>query len=641
MNCIGSVCGTGGWSGPQPGDPDNTSIISAQGVPGGIEVSWSYPTINPHATSYFILYRGTSAVFSTAIQKGQVSGNSYFDRIAEEDQDTYFYWIQIVSINGTVGERIGPASARASGFISNLITKLTSRIDEGALAQELREKLGKIDLLERDFGQEILDRITSNEVLANALAQVQSATGEAMTFIQDEVTARTNENEAFVSSINAIAAGMAGNAAAITEEQTVRVTKDLALANDIEILYTNMGATSAAITEERRVRTEKDNATASALNALVADIEDTNAAVATERLARINADGAIGLRVDDVVATANAAGAAVTSIDTAKIGYSVLRGTSAPFDGNGTTIVYPSSKYPTSTYPQYSVNRTRIIDKVGVTEWNLTPAGVAKPLDWLRGLPLATSIKQIGVADPNGGYATLESSFLAQQDLNGDFKGMYTAKVDVNGLIGGFGIYNDGHVVEAGFDVDRFWIGRTTNKKKPFIINGGVVYIDSAMIADATIDNAKIANAAITSAKIADAQITNAKIGNAAITNAKIGNLEVSTLKIADSAVTSLFETNTGYIAPSTNFTLNVTFIPAGWVFLLSISGNVGLTGQSDTIVCNVPGTGEVGIGDANSGGGLVYAFSAVLTRNMDTITIKNPGGHGTYATIRIVYWKK
>lgn len=60
---------------------------------------------------------------------------------------------------------------------------------------------------------------------------------------------------------------------------------------------------------------------------------------------------------------------------------------------------------------------------------------------------------------------------------------LYTAQVSVNGLIGGFGIYNDGTRVEAGFDVDRFWIGRTdANKRKPFIIENNLVVIDEAAI---------------------------------------------------------------------------------------------------------------------------------------------------------------
>lgn len=60
---------------------------------------------------------------------------------------------------------------------------------------------------------------------------------------------------------------------------------------------------------------------------------------------------------------------------------------------------------------------------------------------------------------------------------------LWTAQVNVNGLIGGFGVYNDGRIVEAGFDVDRFWVGRTgANKRKPFIIENNTTYIDEAAI---------------------------------------------------------------------------------------------------------------------------------------------------------------
>lgn len=72
------------------------------------------------------------------------------------------------------------------------------------------------------------------------------------------------------------------------------------------------------------------------------------------------------------------------------------------------------------------------------------------------------------------------------RNVDGEVKkigALYTAKVDVNGLVGGFGIYNDGTLIDAGFDVDRFWIGRTNaNKRKPFIIEDSVVYIDEGAI---------------------------------------------------------------------------------------------------------------------------------------------------------------
>jgi len=64
---------------------------------------------------------------------------------------------------------------------------------------------------------------------------------------------------------------------------------------------------------------------------------------------------------------------------------------------------------------------------------------------------------------------------------------LWSVKVQANGLVGGFGIYasDDGIVkeVQAGFDVDTFWIGRTgANMRKPFIVSGAEVFIDQAAI---------------------------------------------------------------------------------------------------------------------------------------------------------------
>ena len=63
----------------------------------------------------------------------------------------------------------------------------------------------------------------------------------------------------------------------------------------------------------------------------------------------------------------------------------------------------------------------------------------------------------------------------------------YTAKVSVDGLIGGFGLYgsSDGLTkeIQAGFDVDTFWIGRSgANKRKPFMVVGQEIFMDQAAI---------------------------------------------------------------------------------------------------------------------------------------------------------------
>lgn len=96
---------------------------------------------------------------------------------------------------------------------------------------------------------------------------------------------------------------------------------------------------------------------------------------------------------------------------------------------------------------------------------------------------LAEAIAGVVVTIGDDIAASIVTLTAAVDEITGNINAMYTAKVTVNGLVGGFGIVNDGDEVEAGFDVDKFWIGRTAaDKRKPFIVEDDVVYIDEAAI---------------------------------------------------------------------------------------------------------------------------------------------------------------
>lgn len=62
-------------------------------------------------------------------------------------------------------------------------------------------------------------------------------------------------------------------------------------------------------------------------------------------------------------------------------------------------------------------------------------------------------------------------------------------------LVGGFEILNDSNTVTAGFDVDNFWVGRINlNGVRPFQVIDNDVFIDTAIIREASITNAMINN---------------------------------------------------------------------------------------------------------------------------------------------------
>lgn len=490
-SCSTNTCGIG-VGGPLPGDPDNNSILTATPAFGGIDVSWTYPATNPFAVAHTLLYRGLLPDFNSAMLLQVVAGNFFYDKL--ETATRYYYWIKIVSINGTEGELIGPATAIARPSIQETIEQLTGIIDAGMLAESLKGDLDQISIINSNLLNEITARENGETTLAEAMADVDAGVAEALTFITTEIASRTTADSAIAESINLVAATLGDDIAAVSTAMTVQI-----------------------------------------------------------------------------------------------------------------------------------------------------------------------------------------------DELNGTVDAMYTAKVTVNGLIGGFGIHNDGDSVDAGFDVDTFWVGRTSeNKRKPFIIVGSETFIDEAVINkltfsklrdesgsfvveggrvkaaylqvgtasidDAAITNAKIANlqvnaakiadATITTAKIGDAQITNALIANAAITNAKIGTAEVDTLKIAGNAVSVALwaqgagSASVGFTVPAGEYweAINTaTWAPGSYIggsggnTTFNLSGLTGVTAVN--LQRSFPSGGEGGVEYENAPPMLTRASVTGHSAGSHTITANTDVG--------------
>jgi hypothetical protein len=126
-------------------------------------------------------------------------------------------------------------------------------------------------------------------------------------------------------------------------------------------------------------------------------------------------------------------------------------------------------------------------------------------------------------------------------NINGDLNAMYViqAETESNGsksaagmVIGSNANSGSGAQSYVQFRADKFAVWSGSASVAPFIISGGVVYIDDARIKDGAITNARIANGTIETAKIGDAQITTAKIANLQVTNALIADATIEDAKI-------------------------------------------------------------------------------------------------------------
>lgn len=246
--CTTSECGTGTGNFPQPGDPDlNSSILTAVARFGGIQLNWTYPSSNAHAVAHTIIYRSGSNSFATASEYAIATGNRFFDQNNVEVNTTYYYWIRIVSVNGTVGLLIGPAWATALPLPQDIINLLVGRIENSLLNHDLRTEINRIVGLESSLSAEQQERLLGDTVFSQMLAQYQNQLEAIDTLVVNETLERIDADSALVAQLNLLLAQSNGNAAAILLEQAVRADADSATALSVQTLQTEVGENLASL----------------------------------------------------------------------------------------------------------------------------------------------------------------------------------------------------------------------------------------------------------------------------------------------------------------------------------------------------------------------------------------------------------
>jgi hypothetical protein len=123
------------------------------------------------------------------------------------------------------------------------------------------------------------------------------------------------------------------------------------------------------------------------------------------------------------------------------------------------------------------------------------------------------------------------STIQTMQTAIGGLSAQWTVKTQVNDLVGGVGFYNNGVVTKFYVNAQEFAVynGNDPTAISPFFVTGGQVYLNSAMIATATITSAMVESLAVEQLIGDKAAFVTANIADASITNVKLGNLIEST----------------------------------------------------------------------------------------------------------------
>ena len=172
----------------------------------------------------------------------------------------------------------------------------------------------------------------------------------------------------------------------------------------------------------------------------------------------------------------------------------------------------------------------------------IQPAGIAAPVNFASHEDDAADVDRTGEwnVEESGNLGaiasaveTLETKVENIEDLEGNTVvsslARWTVKTQIGDLVGGVGLLNDGTAVRFYIAADRFAIippgsQNIDNARLPFVVSEGQVFINSAVIANASIGTAKIQDAFLTNLTAAHGTLALARIEKASIFDLAIGN---------------------------------------------------------------------------------------------------------------------
>jgi hypothetical protein len=488
-------CGTGlNTSAPLPGDPDNSGTLTVSSAYGGVDVSWSLPLVNDHAVAYTIVYRGSTDNPAFMVERGRSGGTFYFDKSDSSAPTVWYYWVQHVSVNGTRLDLIGPASASALPKIEEMLQLLTGQIDASKLATSLKASIEQIETTRLALISESNSRVNAQGIIEGSLSDLSTDVSDVHTLIQ-------SESEELRTAYSSMAATM-------------------------DTMYVNYQETQALVLQEQLTRADGDEALAQQLTTLQAVTGGHTATLNSLATTSVNDLEALASYTQSLSAT----------------GFTTFTSVTDPTEDPGNEINDGDVWIDVSVDALGNVKH--LMYRWEATEWVPTSAlygamaGIRQEAT-VRNSAIESVTEALNTysSSTNQTLATVAQNIETIATTTGELGALYTVNVttSVDGdgepqhLVGGFGIYNDGTLVDAGFDVDRFWVGRTNeNGIKPFIIDNGTVYINEAVVKQITIDKLRTAS------------------GNVVVENGKIkadyidvGSITANYLEVINSVVSS------------------------------------------------------------------------------------------------------
>jgi len=464
--------------------PPAPTGLEASGAFTEIIVSWNDAQYNNHA--YTEVWRSRTDEIGGATLVTTTNSFIITDPVGYNQE--YYYWVRFVSTSNVSGP-----------FNKTNGVKATTLEDIAAVMEQLSEELSNLP------GYTALTTLITNADVAVAATAATVIRASSSPSTRPDGTALSGNDVWFdIDDGQVYTRNTANNAWVAGRDATL-----VSLFGSTSFTGSTLSGAMATAQGDIVTVTNAQSSTASSLTSLTSTVGTNTSAIATEATTRANADTALSTLITNLTSTVSGNTSAIS--------------TEATTRANADTALSTLITNLTSTVS----GNTSAISTEATTRANADSAN-------------ATSISNLSttVGTTNSNVSTLQTSV---SNLEGDADAMFVIQVatESNGsksaagmVIGSNASSGSGAQSYVQFQADKFAIWSGSSAVAPFIIDNGVVYIDTARIKDGAIQNAKIQDGTIENAKIKDATIETAKIKDAQITTAKIDNLAVDNAKV-------------------------------------------------------------------------------------------------------------
>jgi hypothetical protein len=116
----------------------------AEGVFGGIHLTWENPFQAYNVHAFAEVWRGESNDPTQRILINSSRGATFFDRIPDEDQIDYWYWVRFISEYDRQGPFSLPFKAQKQADVQKLMEQISGEIDQSDLSAAFRDEVAQL-----------------------------------------------------------------------------------------------------------------------------------------------------------------------------------------------------------------------------------------------------------------------------------------------------------------------------------------------------------------------------------------------------------------------------------------------------------------------------------------------------------------